>query len=147
MINGQVLKKPRENTAFLFQNLGLFPWQTSIRGYFDAFALKKHERQRKRQHKEGTNFIGKKWGSEKSIIVSKRLKRGSKAKGSDCSNTNWYCDFLLMDEPTSSLDAMTKEQIQQLILAQQQKLKTTLLFVSHDIEEAVFLGEADLHFT
>ena len=53
-------------------------------------------------------------------------------------------DFLLMDEPTSSLDAMTKEQIQQLILAQQQKLKTTLLFVSHDIEEAVFLGEAIL---
>ena len=50
-------------------------------------------------------------------------------------------DFLLMDEPTSSLDAMTKEQIQQLILTQQQKLKTTLLFVSHDIEEAVLLGE------
>ena len=46
-----------------------------------------------------------------------------------------------MDEPTSSLDAMTKEQIQQLILTQQQKLKTTLLFVSHDIEEAVLLGE------
>ena len=42
------------------------------------------------------------------------------------------------------LDAITKEQIQQLILAQQQKLKTTLLFVSHDIEEAVFLGEAIL---
>ena len=49
-----------------------------------------------------------------------------------------------MDEPTSALDAMTKEYIQHLILAQQQRLQTTLLFVSHDIEEAVFLGEVVL---
>ena len=46
-----------------------------------------------------------------------------------------------MDEPTSSLDAMTKEQIQQLILRYQKKLGMTLLFVTHDIGEAVFLGE------
>jgi NitT/TauT family transport system ATP-binding protein len=39
---------------------------------------------------------------------------------------------------------MTKEYIQHLILKQQQRLQTTLLFVSHDIEEAVFLGEVVL---
>ena len=38
MINGQVLKKPRENTAFLFQDLGLFPWQT----VFEAILMPLH---------------------------------------------------------------------------------------------------------
>ena len=52
--------------------------------------------------------------------------------------------LLLMDEPTSALDAMTKEYIQHLILKQQQKLQTTTVFVTHDIEEAVFLGEVVL---
>lgn len=50
-------------------------------------------------------------------------------------------DLLLMDEPTSSLDSVTKESIQELILKQQQKLRATLLFVTHDIEEALLLGE------
>jgi NitT/TauT family transport system ATP-binding protein len=50
-------------------------------------------------------------------------------------------DLLLMDEPTSSLDAMTKEAIQHLILKYQSKLKATMLFITHDIEEAVLLGE------
>jgi NitT/TauT family transport system ATP-binding protein len=50
-------------------------------------------------------------------------------------------ELIMMDEPTSSLDAMTKESIQQLVLKYQQKRKATLLFITHDIEEAVLLGE------
>ena len=50
-------------------------------------------------------------------------------------------ELLLMDEPTSKLDEMTKEQIQQLISVQIQQRHTTLLFVTHNIEEAVFLGQ------
>jgi NitT/TauT family transport system ATP-binding protein len=46
-----------------------------------------------------------------------------------------------MDEPTSALDAMTKETLQGIILRQQQKSGATLILVTHDIEEAVMLGQ------
>ena len=52
--------------------------------------------------------------------------------------------FLLLDEPTSSLDSQSKEKIQDLLIAQQQKRQNSLLVVTHDIEEAAYLGEAIL---
>jgi NitT/TauT family transport system ATP-binding protein len=49
-------------------------------------------------------------------------------------------DVLLMDEPFSALDAPTREDLEQLTLNLQAETKTTTVFVTHNIEEAVFLG-------
>src|SRR5690606_5987935 len=49
--------------------------------------------------------------------------------------------LLLMDEPFSSLDALTREEMQQLLLEIWQETKLTILLVTHNIEEAVFLGQ------
>jgi NitT/TauT family transport system ATP-binding protein len=49
-------------------------------------------------------------------------------------------DLLLMDEPFSALDAMTREKLQDIILAKWQERKFTAIIVTHNIEEAVFLG-------
>lgn len=49
--------------------------------------------------------------------------------------------FLCLDEPTSSLDMESKEEIQRLILQEQKKHGNTLFIVTHDIEEAAFLGD------
>ena len=46
----------------------------------------------------------------------------------------------LMDEPTSALDAFTKEKLQNLIIEMQRKYHTTNLIVTHNIEEAIYLG-------
>lgn len=50
-------------------------------------------------------------------------------------------DLLLMDEPTSSLDQMTKEQLQNLVLKIYNNNPMTIIFVTHNIEEAIFLGQ------
>lgn len=50
-------------------------------------------------------------------------------------------DLLLLDEPTSALDAITKELIQHFIAKLHQKHRMTMICVTHDIEEAAFLGE------
>jgi NitT/TauT family transport system ATP-binding protein len=50
-------------------------------------------------------------------------------------------DVLLMDEPFSALDAPTREDLEQLTLNLQAETKTTTVFVTHNIEEAVFLGQ------
>ena len=52
--------------------------------------------------------------------------------------------FLLLDEPTSSLDQETKERTQNLILSEQQRLANGLVVVTHDTEEAAYLGETIL---
>ena len=49
-------------------------------------------------------------------------------------------EILFMDEPLSSLDALSRERLQNLILGIQQSKKITIVLVTHSIEEAVFLG-------
>jgi len=48
---------------------------------------------------------------------------------------------LLMDEPFAALDAQTRHMMQELLLGIWDDLKTTVIFVTHDIEEAIFLGD------
>lgn len=140
-IDGSAVTGPRTETAFLFQELGLFPWQT----VFDAVAmpLRVHGKTKIiddlvwplltelhiRQH--ANKYPHQLSGGEKQRVALARTLVGDP-------------DLLLMDEPTSALDAMTKETLQNLILRQTQKRGATLLFVTHDIEEAVLLGQTIL---
>lgn len=143
LINGQKQKNTRESTAFLFQDLGLFPWQTVQEAILMPLRLKKVGNIEEARQEVLT--LLKDLGLEElKDKYPHELSGGQKQRVAIARTLIGKPDILLMDEPTSALDAMTKEQIQHLILTQQQKLKTTLLFVSHDIEEAVFLGEVVL---
>ena len=50
-------------------------------------------------------------------------------------------DYLLMDEPFGALDALTRDTLQQELLSLKKRLKKTIVFVTHDIFEAVILGD------
>ena len=140
-IEGKQVTGPREQTAFLFQELGLFPWQTVFQAV--AMPLKIHGNTSDiparvlsllaelhlDQHKD--KYPHQLSGGERQRVALARTLVGNP-------------DLLLMDEPTSALDAMTKEELQSLILRQTQARNTTLLFVTHDIEEAVLLGQSIL---
>ncbi|WP_338471429.1 ATP-binding cassette domain-containing protein [Niallia sp. XMNu-256] len=135
-INGKSVNKTSNGIAFLFQDLGLFPWQTVFESVSMPLKLKNVQ------------------GIEQEIIellqemeldhlkdkYPHELSGGQKQRVGIARTLIGKPQLLLMDEPTSALDAMTKEYIQFLVLKQQQKLRTTMLFVTHDIEEAVFLG-------
>ena len=140
-IEGKQVTGPRAQTAFLFQELGLFPWQTVFQAV--AMPLKIHGNTSDiparvlsllaelhlDQHKD--KYPHQLSGGERQRVALARTLIGNP-------------DLLLMDEPTSALDAMTKEELQSLILRQTQARNTTLLFVTHDIEEAVLLGQTIL---
>ncbi len=136
-VNGRAIRKPRRETAFLFQELGLFPWQTVTEAVSMPLRLKGRKKGMETAVTELLREMGLESHRDK---YPQELSGGERQRVALARTLIGEPDLLLMDEPTSALDAMTKEELQELILGEQQKRRATLLFVTHDIEEAVTLG-------
>ena len=137
-IRGEKVHNPRKETAFLFQELGLFPWQTVE----EAVAMPLQLRGRKQEFEEAVEKLLQKLGLEKQRHkYPLELSAGEQQRTALARTLISEPDIILMDEPTSALDAVTKEALQELIRSEQQKRQATLLFVTHDVEEAVMLGQ------
>ncbi len=142
-INSKKITGTRKETSFLFQELALFPWQTV--GQAVSMALKlsnKNDITKKPNIPEKVDSLLAELGLlELKDKYPDQLSGGERQRTALARGLIGQPDLLLMDEPTSSLDSITKESIQELIRKQQEKLGATLLFVTHDMEEALLLGE------
>lgn len=138
MMNGTLISGPRRETAFLFQELGLFPWQTVEEAVTMPLKLLGNKQGGKDAVDELLTHMRLLQHRDK---YPKELSGGERQRVALARTLISEPELLLMDEPTSALDAMTKEELQGLILSEQQRRKSTLLFVTHDIEEAMLLGQ------
>jgi taurine transport system ATP-binding protein len=141
---GQVLldgKAPENNpeTALILQEYGLLPWKTvwdnvklglQIKGIGKAEA---EERVAKILGKLGLMPLRKRFPTQ--------LSGGQRQRVAIARSLVLEPKLLLMDEPFSSLDALTREEMQDLVLELWQETQLTIFFVTHNIEEAVFLGQ------
>lgn len=123
----------------VFQKYALFPWKTVMGNVEMNQKLKgvdKATRQAKAQ--EYINLVGLQ-GFEKAI--PKQLSGGMKQRVGIARAYASESDIMLMDEPFGALDAQTRYQMEEEIIKIWEKKKRTIVFVTNNVEEAIYLGD------
>ncbi|WP_457442407.1 ABC transporter ATP-binding protein [Roseateles sp. P5_E4] len=138
---GQVVDRPSREVAFVFQDYGraLLPWRT-VQGNVElAFEAAKIPRaQRGKQAREILNTVGLLGHAEK---FPAQLSGGMQQRVQIARCLAQGPDLLMMDEPFGALDAMTRESLQDELARLVRETGLTVLFVTHDLEEAIYLGD------
>lgn len=142
LFNGQPLRGQDVLIGLVPQNYGLLPWKTvkgNIRVAMKIANPKKQDRRAREEHIDrwltamGIQELGERYplslsgGQQQRVAIARAFAIAP--------------SILLLDEPFSALDVMTREALQQLFLEHWRANPTTALFVTHDVDEAVLLGQ------
>lgn len=137
-VAGESLVGTRRETSLILQQQGLFPWKNAyanaVLGLTVRGAPRKERLAKARTLMEDLGI----WDVKDSY--PSQLSGGQKQRVAIARSLATSPDLLLMDEPFSALDAMTREALQNLLLKIWNQHKFTFVMVTHSIEEAVFLG-------
>jgi len=140
LLNNQPLNPKQHNIGFIPQNFGLLPWKTVEKNYLLSLKIKGmaidnsiNERIEHILNKLNIHHLKDRYPSE--------LSGGQKQRVAIARAFIMNPDLLLMDEPFSALDALTREEAQELFISLWNQYKITTLFVTHSIEEAIFMGK------
>ncbi|MGL4697185.1 ABC transporter ATP-binding protein [Enterococcus larvae] len=135
----------QEQVEVVFQDQQLFPWQTVFQTVEMPLRIKKMPKNERKT--KVANLLKELDLINSSAKFSGKLSGGQRQRTAMARGLVTEPDFLLLDEPTSSLDPQTKERAQALILSEQKRRKNTVITVTHDVEESAFLGEIILIMT
>ena len=134
-----VVEGPGPDRSMVFQDDAVFPWYTVTQNVEYGMRVKGMEKvARREQAQEYIDLVGL-TGREDAFPF--QLSGGMKKRVDVARALAAEPDVLLMDEPFASLDAMTKTRLQAEFLKIWEDTRATVLFVTHDVEEALFLSE------
>jgi NitT/TauT family transport system ATP-binding protein len=139
LINGKELKAVRKETGVILQNSGLLPWKSAWRNV--SLGLKARGQDKETINRKVNGILEELGLLQHGNKFPAQLSGGQKQRIAIARTLVLEPDLLLLDEASSALDAITREHIQNLILRIYKKRPTTLVLVTHSIEEAVFLGQ------
>lgn len=126
-------------TSLILQNLGLFNWFTVYRNI--SLGLNKNDLSKEEKDKLVNRIINELGLADIKHKYPKELSGGQKQRVAIGRTIINNPEILLLDEATSALDSINKEMIQELLLEIKIEKNITMILVTHNIEEAVFLGE------
>lgn len=129
----------RPTTSMVFQEKGIFPWKTVLENV--AFGLKMRDVPTDRRHQVAKRYIQKVNLDGFEQAYPHQLSGGMKQRVGIARAFANDPEILLMDEPFGDLDAQTKRTLQRELVTLWQERPKTVVYVTHDIEEAVRLGD------
>lgn len=131
--------KIKDQLGFVFQDSVLLPWKTVWDNVVFPLEIKKIKTKENLARVEA--LLDKVGLSEFKNSLTKELSGGMKQRASIVRSLSYNPSLLLMDEPFGALDAITRDSLNLELLRIWNETKKTIIFVTHDIEEAVFLSE------
>jgi NitT/TauT family transport system ATP-binding protein len=144
-IDGRAVAAPGPDRGVVFQQHTLFPWKTVVQNV--EFGLKMRGVGRKERRQAARAILDEVGLGEFLGHYPDQLSGGMQQRVNLARVLVTRPRVLLMDEPFCSLDAQTRLQMQALLNALWQRLRMTVVFVTHDVDEAVFLCDRVLVFT
>lgn len=138
IIDGEEVTKPRIDRVTIFQNYGLLPWRNVEKNI--KLGLESLEKSKKEKNEITEKYI-KLVGLEKyKKLFPLELSGGMQQRVAIARALAVKPEILFMDEPFGALDPITRKRLQEDITEIWKKEKNTIIFVTHDVEEAVFLA-------
>jgi NitT/TauT family transport system ATP-binding protein len=143
--DGEPLRSPQQRIAYVFQKANLMPWRTTLANVALALQVRRAPRREAEQRaREALCLVGLQGfedsyprslsgGMEQRVALARALVQGA--------------EVLLLDEPFGSLDALTREQLNEELLRIWQSQGKTVVMVTHSISEAIFLADRILVLT
>jgi NitT/TauT family transport system ATP-binding protein len=139
MLDGEQIQGPNPKIGIVFQEYSLFPWRNVIDNV--AFGLEMQGIGREERYRIAHQYLDLVGLSQFSQSYPSELSGGMKQRVAVARALALEPVVLLMDEPFGALDAQTRNLLQKELLEIWQKTKKTIIFVTHSVDEAVFLGD------
>lgn len=139
IIDGQVVSGPGADRGMVFQGYTLYPWLTVAQNV--AFGLQLQNLPKRDQQERVAYYLDIVGLTSFAQAYPKQLSGGMKQRVAIARSLANQPEVLLMDEPFGALDAQTKEQMQQFLIELWERTHVTILMITHDIEEAIFLAQ------
>lgn len=138
-IDGVPFEKTSSNCAIVFQHYGLFPWLTVQKNV--EYGLKIRGIAKRERGRISRTFIERVRLSGFEKYYPHELSGGMQQRVALARALAYEPDILLLDEPFAALDTQTRENCQKELLALWQDTGVTIVFVTHDVGEALFLSD------
>jgi NitT/TauT family transport system ATP-binding protein len=139
LLNGKGLGEGSEEIGMVFQEYALFPWRTTLQNIEIGLEIRGVEKKKRRsaamEYIKTFDLDG--FGNR----YPKELSGGMKQRVAIARTLIVNPRVVLMDEPFGSLDSQTRNSLQEFLLRIWERRKDTILFVTHNVDEAVFLSD------
>ncbi|MCW4603060.1 ABC transporter ATP-binding protein [Janibacter hoylei] len=139
LVDGTPVTGPGLDRGVVFQQYALFPWRTALANV--TFGLEQLPLTRKERTERAREYLALVGLSGSEDRLPHELSGGMKQRVAIARSLAYEPGILLMDEPFAALDAQTREQLQDELLRIWRTTGTTAVFITHGIEEAVYLGQ------
>ena len=138
-VHGELVKGPSARRGVVFQQPNLYPWFTVQENV--AFGLRLQGMRKAERRRVAEGFLGLVGLQDFTEAKPYELSGGMQQRTQIARVLATNPEVILMDEPFGALDALTRERLQTDLLALQRRQRNTIFFITHSVDEAIFLGD------